>query len=56
MLFVIVMEGLTILLEYAGINDKIKGMGRKGSSVNHILFASDVMLFSKVNVHYVKTI
>lgn len=54
MVFVIVMEGLSTLLEYAEYEGKVKGLEKKESGVNHILFANDVMLFSKANPQSIK--
>lgn len=56
MLFVIAMEGLSILMKYAEMEGKVMGLEKKDCSVNHILFADEVMLFLKVNAHYVKKI
>lgn len=45
MLFVVAMEWLTILLEHAEIEGKLKGLGRNGPTVIHIFFKDDVMFY-----------
>lgn len=44
-LFVVVMEEPITLLEYDEIEDNVKGLQKKGATVNHILFVDDVMFF-----------
>lgn len=53
LLFIIAMESLTILLDYAEIEGKIFGLGKKDHLVNHILFEDDLMLFLKANNHFI---
>lgn len=55
MLFV-TMEGMNTLLDSTEVEGKIKGLGRNDSTVNYIPFVDDVMIFSKVNFHFVDKI
>lgn len=56
MLFVLAMEGITTILDFAEIEGKIIGIGKKGSRVNHILFADGIMLFSKAQPHCIEAL
>lgn len=53
LLFVSAMEGLSSMLAYAEAEGRILGLGKKLCNVNHLLFADDVMIFSKATKHYV---
>lgn len=55
-LFVIVMEGLTSLLEYSEAQGKIKALGKNECAINHLFFANDVMIFSKASEYWVKQV
>lgn len=55
-LFVIPMEWLTTLFEYAEVEGKIKALGKKDYAVSHLFFADEVMIFSRASVHFVKWI
>lgn len=56
MLFVIAMEGLSTLVEYAEVEGKVKGLGKNEAKVNHNLFADDVMLLSKATRHCIEKV
>lgn len=46
LIFVIVMECLTLLLDYAEAEGKIKGLGKRGA-VSHLFIVDDVHSFAK---------
>lgn len=54
--FVIAMEGLTSLLDYAQAAIKITGFDSKSCKVNYIFFADDVIIFSKASISNVRKI
>lgn len=53
-IFVIAMEGLTTLLDYAETVGKIKALGKRECAVSHLFFANNVMIFSRALLHFVK--
>lgn len=56
LLFVITMEGLTSLMDYAKVEGAIIGLGEKNFGLNHLLFTDDVILFAKAKPNSIRNI
>lgn len=56
LLFVIAMEGLTSLMDFAKVEGAISGLGGKSFDLNHLLFADDVMIFAKAKPNTIRNI
>lgn len=53
-LFVLAMEGISLLLEYATIRGELKFYYTAGSPIFHLIFVDDLLLFCRVDANSIK--